>query len=197
MDLTSPAALAGRDVIVFDLDGTLLDSDAALLEPFASLGVDLAEVRMGTVVGAECERLGVSVEEYVARYDNDVVRPFAGVEHLLASLHGRVRWAVCSNKHPISGHAELARLGWTPEVVMFTDSFGGGPKAVGPVLEAMGVQPARAVFVGDTGHDRTCAATAGVPFLLAGWNPRARAGEGDVVLHEPAELLDVLGLAGE
>jgi HAD superfamily hydrolase (TIGR01549 family) len=197
VELTTSASLAGREVVVFDLDGTLLDSDAALLAPFAALGVDLADVRMGTVVGAECERLGVSVEEYVARNDEQVVRPFAGVEAMLAGLDGRVRWAVCSNKHPRSGHAELGRLGWAPEVVMFTDSFGGGPKAVGPVLEALGVDPAGAVFVGDTGHDRTCARTAGVPFLLAGWNPRARPADGDVVLHHPGELLDVLGLVGE
>lgn len=185
--------LRGRTVVVFDLDGTLLDSDAALLAPFEAMGVDLADVRMGTVVGEECARLGVDLDEYVARYDTDVVQPFPGVPELLAGLD---RWGVCSNKHPVSGHAELGRLGWHPEVVLFTDAFGGGPKAVEPVLAAMGVGPADALYVGDTGHDRACAAAAGVPFVLAGWNPRARATDDDVVLDHPTELLALLDPAG-
>ena len=179
----------GQRIVVFDLDGTLLDSDAALLAPFRALGVDTVDVRMGSVVGAECARLGVSIDDYVARYDTDVVRPFPGIEEMLA---GVARWGVCSNKHPESGHAELRRLGWMPEVVMFTDSFDGGPKSPTPVLRAMGVHPDDAVFVGDTAHDRSCAAAAGVGFALAGWNPRAESAPGDVVLRRPIDLLDML-----
>ena len=50
------------------------------------------------------------------------------------------------------------------------------------------------VYVGDTAHDRACAAAVGAPFALAGWNARARAGAqpGDVVLDAPADLLDLL-----
>jgi phosphoglycolate phosphatase-like HAD superfamily hydrolase len=176
-------------VVVFDLDGTLLDSDDALLAPFRALGVDLADVRMGSVVGEECERLGVSVEDYVALYDPSSVEPFAGVEELLAGL---LRWAVCSNKHPVSGQAELARLGWEPEVAMFTDAFGGGPKSAGPVLERLGVPSRDAIYVGDTATDRRCAGEADLPFVLAAWNPRAVAAPGDIVLHEPAGLLELL-----
>lgn len=160
-----------------------------MLAPFASLGIDPADVRMGSVVGAECARLGVPLEDYVARYDTAVVRPFAGVVEMLAGI---TRWGVCSNKHPESGHAELRRLGWAPEVVMFTDSFDGGPKSPTPVLAAMGVRPVDAVYVGDTAHDRSCAADAGITFALAGWNPRAEAAAGDVVLRRPIDLLDLL-----
>jgi phosphoglycolate phosphatase-like HAD superfamily hydrolase len=184
--------IAGRSVVVFDLDGTLLDSDAALLAPFAAMGIDLGDVRMGSVVGAECARLGVDVDDYVTRYDTEVVQPFDGVGELLAGVG---RWAVCSNKHPRSGHAELARLGWHPEVAMFTDAFDGGPKAVAPVLAALGVDPDDAVFVGDTAHDRATASTAGVPFVLAGWNPRAEAADGDIVVRRPQDLLTTMGLA--
>lgn len=184
--------LSHRSVVVFDLDGTLLDSDDALLAPFAAMGVDLDDVRMGSVVGVECTRLGVDVDEYVARYDTDVVQPFPGVDELLAGVG---RWAVCSNKHPSSGRAELARLGWDPEVAMFTDAFDGGPKAVGPVLDVLGLQPDDVVFVGDTAHDRATARTAGVPFVLAGWNPRTEPAAGDIVLRRPQDLLTVLGRA--
>ena len=49
------------------------------------------------------------------------------------------------------------------------------------------------IYIGDTAHDRACAAAAGVSFALAGWNPRARsaAEPGDVILDEPHEVLDL------
>jgi len=173
---------------IFDLDGTLLDSDAALLRPFVALGVRPEQVRFGAVVGEECERLGVDLDRYVALYDPGEAQPFPGVEDLLASLD---RWALCSNKHPRSGHAELARLGWRPTVALFTDAFD-GPKRLEPVLAALGVAADEVVFVGDTAHDRAAARAAGVCFGLAAWNPRAEPVEGDVVLRRPAEVVALL-----
>ena len=60
---------------------------------------------------------------------------------------------MCSNKHADAGRAELARLGWEPEVALFSDAFD-GPKQLGPVLDALGVGADDVVFVGDTAHDR-------------------------------------------
>ncbi len=168
---------------VFDLDGTLLDSDAALVAPFVALGVPREEITFGHVLADECARLGIGLADYLAAYDTDAAPPFPGVTDLVAGLD---RWAVCSNKHPSSGWAELARLGWEPEVVLFADAFS-GPKHLGPVLAALGVGPAEVVFVGDTDHDRACAAALGVPFGLAAWNPRTVAAAGDAVLASPAD----------
>ena len=168
---------------VFDLDGTLLDSDAALVAPFVALGVPPEQITFGHVLADECARLGIGLDDYLAAYDTEAAPPFPGVEALVAGLD---RWVVCSNKHPTSGRAELARLGWTPEVVLFADAFS-GPKHLGPVLAALGVGPDEVVFVGDTDHDRACAATLGVPFGLAGWNERAVARPGDRVLATPAD----------
>jgi HAD superfamily hydrolase (TIGR01549 family) len=178
-----------KRVAICDLDGTLLDSDEALVEAFVALGIDRSTVSFGHVIGEECNRLGIRVEEYVAVYDEERVQPFKGVTEMIGRLG---RWAVCSNKHPESGHAELDRLGWTPEAVFFTDSFN-GPKSLGPVLAAMQLDPAEVVYLGDTAHDRECARHADVTFALAGWNPRANAEPTDVVLSEPGELLGLLG----
>jgi phosphoglycolate phosphatase-like HAD superfamily hydrolase len=54
---------------VFDFDGTLVDSDAALLDAFVVLGVPAADVTYGHAVAEECDRLGLSLEDYVAAYD--------------------------------------------------------------------------------------------------------------------------------
>lgn len=175
-------------VPIFDLDGTLLDSDAALVAPFVAMGIGRERVTFGALLADECARLGVTVDDYLARYDHDAAQPFPGVDALLAELD---RWAVCSNKHERSGTAELARLQWRPDVAMFAGSFG-GPKQLRPVLDALGVRAADVVFVGDTEHDRRCAAEVGCRFAIATWNPRARAVDGDEVLVAPCDLLRLL-----
>jgi HAD superfamily hydrolase (TIGR01549 family) len=177
-----------RLVPVFDLDGTLLDSDEALIAAFTALGVDRSAVGLGHLLADECGRLGIEVDDYLAAYDDERAQPFEGVVELLAALG---RWAVCSNKHPRGGHAELARLGWEPEVVLFSDAFAGS-KQLAPVLEALELDAAAIVFVGDTSHDRSCAAEVGARFVLAGWNPRATAVAGDLVAHRPVDLWPML-----
>lgn len=170
---------------VFDLDGTLVDSDEALVAPFLALGVPRADVTFGRPLAEECARLGLSVDDYLAHYDTAAVAPFPGVEAMLARLPG---WAVCSNKHPASGLTELERLGWRPDAATFAHP-GRGAKSLRPVLDELGLSGADVLFVGDTSHDRSCATQAGARFALAGWNPRAAPQPGDLVLAQPADVL--------
>ena len=177
---------------LFDFDGTLVDSDAALIAPFLELGLTTDELPpLGLPLVEACERVGVTVKAYRDRYDPSVALPFDGVVELLAGLD---RWGLASNKERTSGHQELARLGWQPELALFSDDFGGQEKQLAPLLAALGLEAADAIYVGDTAHDRACAALVGVPFALAGWNPRARAGArvDDRVLDHPADLLVLL-----
>lgn len=185
---SAPQALHVVIVPVFDLDGTLLDSDAALVEAFVVLGVAREAITFGHVVADECARLGITLDAYVAAYDIGAALPFAGVADMVRRLN---RWALCSNKHGPAARAELDRLMWAPEVALFTEDFG-GPKLLAPVLARLQVSPHEVVFVGDTVHDRACAQEAGVRFAVAGWNPRARHLDGDVYLAQPHEVLDLL-----
>lgn len=178
-----------RKLAIFDLDGTLIDSDAALQAPFTALGVDAATIPLGLPLGAACDLAGVSVDAYLAAYDGTTVEPFPGVSEMVRQLD---RWAVCSNKTGASGRAELVRLGWFPAVAMFSEDFDGRPKALGPVLAELGLEPGDVLFVGDTEHDRSSARVAGVRFVLAGWNPRAAAARGDLVVKDPAGVLALL-----
>lgn len=182
--------MSPRRIAICDLDGTLLDSDAALAAAFTTLGVPATEITFGHVLADECERWGITVEQYLDAYDPAAARPFVGVEELVAGFDV---WAICSNKHPNSGHAELDRLGWQPTVAMFADAFD-GPKRPGPVLQALGIDATEALFVGDTDHDRSAARDAGLGFVLAGWNPRTTVRPGDLVARTPSDvrrLLDV------
>ena len=173
-------------VAVFDFDGTLLDSDEALIAPFLALGIDRSRVGLGRLLADECAHLGVTVDDYIAHYDLTASAPFPGINDLLASLPV---WGLCSNKLPDAGATELARLGWTPTAMFFAR---GTPKSLVPVLDELGVDGSDVLYVGDTDHDRECAVEVGARFALAGWNPRARPTDGDVVLEAPADVLDLL-----
>jgi phosphoglycolate phosphatase-like HAD superfamily hydrolase len=180
--------VAALELVVFDLDGTLVDSDAALIHPFVALGVPRHEVTFGQVLVEECRRHGLTVDDYVAHYDSASVAPFPGVDAMLAQLD---RWAVCSNKLAVAGRVELDQFGWSPEVALFADAFDGS-KQLGPVLAALGARPDQVLFVGDTDHDRRCADDADVTFALAGWNARVEPRPGDLVLSSPGEVLEHL-----
>ncbi|MGB3411356.1 MAG: HAD-IA family hydrolase [Microthrixaceae bacterium] len=173
--------------LIFDFDGTMIDSDAALVDPFLTLGVPLEQISFGHAIAEECDRLGVSLDAYVDAYDTELAQPFEGVGEVVGQLG---RWAICSNKHPRSASAELARLGWEPEVALYADHFDWAHKGLGPVLELMDLTPAEVAMVGDSAGDLRCAQEIGCQMVWAGWNPRvaAAAPEGTVLQH-PSELL--------
>src|SRR3546814_5134170 len=75
---------------------------------------------LGLPLGQACELAGITVDAYIEIYDVSASLAFAGVDELLSGLD---RWAVCSNKTRTSGDAELARLGWTPELTMFSEDL--------------------------------------------------------------------------
>lgn len=176
--------------VIFDLDGTLIDSDRALVQAFVRCGVPEEVVTFGHVLHDECERLGIGVDDYIAAYDPAEAQPFAGVVELLAAVP---RWAIASHKDRTTGRAELDALGWQPECAFFTQDFG-GTKELEVVLTALDLRSHEAAYVGDTAHDRAAAARAGVRYVVAGWNRRSDIADGDEVAATPADVLRIVGL---
>lgn len=179
------------DALVFDFDGTLVDSDEALVVAFERLGVNRSTVTFGHAIGEELSRLGLDLDDYADAYDTDAVRPFDGIDEVMGRLG---RWAVCSNKHPASATAELSRLGWRPEVALFAEDFSWAHKRVRPVLDLLGLPAERVAVVGDSEGDLRCALEVGCDMYWAGWNPRVpSAVEVGTVLFRPVDLLALYG----
>jgi phosphoglycolate phosphatase len=182
--------------VLFDLDGTLLDSApdlyAALVCQCTEEGVaapDYAIVREVVSRGSRAilrcafaDRGEAAIEALVPRYldlyEQLVARDthaFAGVESLLAQLEARgIRWGVVTNKPGFLTDALLARLGWDARAaaVVSGDTLPVKKPDPAPVLlacERAGIDPARSVFVGDDRRDVMAGAAAGLYTVAVRW----------------------------
>lgn len=199
--------------ILFDLDGTLVDSaritcaiiDAMLAARGATHTADPQLVRtmdgiggeamIAAVMGRHCRDPAEDIAEFralhaVAATPADLA--FAGAAHTLATLHsGGLRLAICSNKpqqlcEKILGDLDLARH--FGAIVGARSQLARKPAADPAVLAmaAIGADPATSLLVGDTLIDAATARAAGIPMVLAGW------GYGAAAAIQEAQHLPVL-----
>lgn len=178
--------------VLFDLDGTLADSEeqiahalSAMLEAFghdvafgqiiALLGPPLQGMIEGLIGRAiTADELEAMRAEYVVHYEATLheVRPLPGAPELLAALTSRgVPLALVTNKREGGAHQQLAMLGWDAyfPVVIGADTAARAKPYPEPAIEALhrlGVAPAGAVFVGDTELDMQCGRATGIGTVI-------------------------------
>ncbi len=189
--------------IVFDLDGTLIDSapdlQAAINRILAAAGrgpltVEAVKAMVGDGVPKLVERAFVAtgglpnggadgLAAWVARFGEDyencgfpLTHPFAGTPGVLATLRDAgLPLGLCTNKPQAATVEILDRLGLAGffGAVIGGDAVPGVRKPhPGHLLAAtatLGVEPARAVMVGDHLNDLSCARAAGMPVVLCAY----------------------------
>ena len=197
-----PAAGPGAGfpaAVLFDLDGTLLDSAPDMLAAVNAMraGRDqspmaLAELRPHVsrgaramlaaafphVDGAEREAW---VPEFLAHYERELGRhgrPFEGIEPMLAQLEAAgCRWGIVTNKPEYLAVQLLPLLGWQGRcaVLIGGDTLAARKPDPLPLIVAaqrLGVEPADCVYVGDDERDIAAARAAGMPSVVALWGYR-------------------------
>lgn len=210
---------SGRDVVVFDLDGTLIDTRAEIaaavnhvrgLRSLAPLTVAavLAEVGRGAAhlvsrtAGApaadELPELLAEFRRYYREHQGTRSAPYPGIREAVAALGVDRDLYVLSNKPHEATVREIELQGLTGA---FRAVWGAGnlfalkPNPAG-VLEALrlsGSGAARGAMVGDSAIDVATAIAAGVTPFLATWGfgPAAGAPGGTVVaVGSPARLVE-------
>lgn len=192
----SPAALvADRKALVFDLDGTLLDTMEDIRRSTSDALVDCGcealppDYVMPNLHGAFPQAL-LSVmaerglpdsvrEPLIANFTRHYAlrahrstRPYAGAVEFLRACRARgIRLGVCTNKRHGPALQALAQCGIGEffEHVSGSDTVERPKPDPWPLLracEALGAAPQETAYVGDTHVDALCAGRAGMPFLL-------------------------------
>ena len=190
-------------LVIFDLDGTLLNTIGDLAEAanemlrrrnlpqhdYATYCTFVGNGIMRLVERALPEELrtpeGVAAAraDFLAYYIEHIdckTRPYAGIPELLAALQAEgIRLAVASNKFQ-AGTEKLIRS-YFPEI-RFEVVFGQRPEVplkpdpavVEEILTLTGVERKEVLYVGDSGVDMLTARAAGVRSVGVSWGFRAR-----------------------
>jgi len=181
--------------VLFDLDGTLIDSAPDLGRAANALRADrglaplpLSQYRPHGGSGArgmlaQAFALGPAdagydafKREFLDRYAQlmfDNTQPFAGVMGQLAALRGAgIALAVVTNKAERFALPLVAALGLGIDVVVGGDSTAHVKPHPAPLLEAarrLGVSPASCLYVGDDERDVLAGRAAGMATAAAAW----------------------------
>jgi phosphoglycolate phosphatase len=180
--------------VLFDLDGTLLDTapdmgatlnallaeqglaalPQATIRPHVSKG-SRALVTLGFGAAPAAEH-AIRIQRFLALYSQRLVvdtRPFEGVLPLLARLEEEgIAWGIVTNKPAWLAQPLLQTLELLPRagVVVCGDTLSERKPSPMPLLHAsekLGLRPAECLFVGDSEIDMRAARSAGMPALGA------------------------------
>lgn len=186
-------------LVLFDLDGTLLDSapDMAAtvnrmraargrppmaleaLRPHVSKGSRAMSAAAFPELGGEVP--GEMIREFLDVYEQELGRhgePFAGVAELLAAIEAAgSRWGIVTNKPEYLARQVLPKLGWDSRsaILVGGDSLPERKPHPLPLLhaaQAVGVGIADCAYVGDDERDIAAARAAGMHAIVALWGYR-------------------------
>jgi phosphoglycolate phosphatase len=182
--------------IIFDLDGTLIDSavltgaiiDAMLAARGVAATADRNVIRamdavggeamIAAVMGAHTSDPAADLEEFRARHRRIAVPqslPFPGVVETLTALRAMgIGLAICSNKPQVLCDKILHELGLDHHFAAIIGSGPDRPRKPDPApalaaLAMLGADPRETLYCGDSTVDLVTARAAGIAACLVGW----------------------------
>ncbi|AQW21774.1 phosphatase [Lentilactobacillus curieae] len=203
------------DAYIFDVDGTLIDSEKmymlSLLKVLNAHGYNYKYDEITQAFGINALdaviQLGVKnpqaiLDEWFSIVDDykDLTHVFPGIKEALAELHASSsnRLAIATSKLRKELLRDVKPFGLNPyfDAVISSDDVEHGKPAPDMVIKGMEKLSSTTnstVYVGDTVYDLEAAHRAGVSFALAGWETKMadKFKDSEYYLTTPADLLKI------
>lgn len=203
--------------VVFDIDGTLTDTDYAVLTSLKNLlkqrqGKDYALEELTFVKGipgvVAFAQLGIQEKDYDAvmrewedgmRAMNDTITVYEGAAQMLEALKKvGVGLGIATSKTRDQYNKDFCRFEIAKHFdFSITCEETDDPKpGAGPLLaymKATGARPQEMLYIGDSVYDAMCAKAAGVDFALATWGTSDM---GIEAKYKPGTLMELLNMIG-
>ena len=211
----------GFPVVLFDLDGTLIDSGPIILASMKHaartvLGIDVDEAKVRAAIGGpglvaqmrelDPNRVDELVDAYRAHNEplHEELEAFETMLDVLPQLKARGhRLGIVTAKRRATVELAFDRfpvLRELTEVLIGSDDTARHKPDPDPLLAALaqlGATPHEAAYVGDSPFDVRAAKAGGLYAVAVGWggihgDESLLAERPDILVHDPEELLDVL-----
>jgi len=202
--------------IIFDIDGTILDTEQIVLKSLQKVlkdelnkEVQLHELRFALgIPGKETlKKLNISnIEEVHPKWSKaeleflHEVSVFEEIEDVLKELSLRqLKLGIVTSKTKKDlneGFEPFGLNGYFGHIICACDTVQHKPKPDPLVacLEKLDVPYDSAIYIGDSIYDMQCAKSAGVKFALALWGSKTTVGfeKADYVLNKPMDILNLV-----
>ncbi|MRJ01953.1 MAG: HAD family hydrolase [Epsilonproteobacteria bacterium] len=190
--------------IIFDMDGTLVDSSSIIANSinYVRQKLGLPPMEKGEILRAVNDTsihrpsffYGVPeygedhiswFREYYREHHKSQTKLYPGIRELLEELRDRFDYALATNAYRLSADQILQHTGIDR---YFTITVCGdeverpkpAPDMIEKILREMGAKREEVVLVGDGKTDEEAARASGIPFIKVGWGWEENGGIGDV-----------------
>ncbi|MBE9918250.1 HAD family hydrolase [Paenibacillus donghaensis] len=201
--------------IIFDVDGTLLDTEQAvlgslqkMLETDYNQKIDLEDLRFALgIPGANAlPQLGITdIEQANDRWNYFLkdfmgrVKVFGGILDVMKTLDSKqITLGIVTSKTTEelrNDFVPFGLMGYLPHIVCAddTEKHKPNPEPLLKFIEISGADPQKALYIGDTLYDYECARDAGIDFALALWGCRNHEEiQARYKLAEPRDLMRLI-----
>ncbi|MBE6087821.1 MAG: HAD family hydrolase [Clostridium beijerinckii] len=198
--------------IIFDIDGTLLDTEIAVLSSLQKLvfeelheNLSFDELRFALGIPGEVtlNKLGITNildcnvkwNKYLKEYFHNV-KVFDGIKDTLIKLNeiGILTGIVTSKtKEEFLNDFAPFKLNNHFKLVVCaddTEEHKPNPEPILKFIELSGANKSKTIYIGDTRYDMDCALGAGIDFALALWGAKSSIGiNANYILENPKQIL--------